>query len=157
MMKSAGNLQFFLQSFTEILLRQCTGHHAKWGISPSRLEIFEELQTFLNLQATSRQWTQLFGSSITCIVLRLADIDLRNVGAWGWISNDPRSYLASSFAQNLELLQKSMVLGLPINPQILRTPLKDLNTGDLKILCDVLLESILVLDYKRMTSETPAM
>jgi hypothetical protein len=40
----------------EIVLRQCFGRHMKWGISPSGLEIFEELQTFLNLQATSCQW-----------------------------------------------------------------------------------------------------
>jgi hypothetical protein len=116
------------------------------------LEIFEELQTFLNLQATSRQWKQLFGSSITRAALRLADIDLCNVGAWGWISNDPQSYLASSFAQNLELLQKSPALVSPINPRILRTPL-----GDLEILRDALLESTLTLDCTRMTSETPAM
>jgi serine/threonine protein kinase len=33
----------------EIVLCQCFGRHAKLGISPSGLEIFEELQTFLNL------------------------------------------------------------------------------------------------------------
>jgi hypothetical protein len=37
----------------EIVLRQCFNCHAKWGISLLGLEIFEELQTFLNLQATS--------------------------------------------------------------------------------------------------------
>jgi hypothetical protein len=49
----------------EIVLCQCFDRHAKWGISPSGLEIFEKLLMFLNLQATSRQWTQLLGSSIT--------------------------------------------------------------------------------------------
>jgi hypothetical protein len=65
-----------------IMLCQYFSCHAKWGISSLGLEIFEELQTFLNLQATSRQWTQLLGSSITHVVLCLADIDLQNVGGW---------------------------------------------------------------------------
>jgi hypothetical protein len=46
---------------------------------------------------------------------------------------------------------------LQINPRILRAALVDLNSIEFQILCDVLLELALILDYTRTTSETPAM
>jgi hypothetical protein len=81
----------------EIVLHQYFGRHGKWDSFPLGLQILEEQQTFLNLQATSRQWKQLLGSSIRRAALCLADINLQNVGDWVWIGYDPQSYLANSF------------------------------------------------------------
>jgi hypothetical protein len=90
-------------------------------------------------------------------ILCLAAIDLQNVGGWGRIGNDSQSYLVSSFKHNLELLQKRMPLVSQINPQILYTAFVDLNSVELQILHDALLESTLIPDCTRTTSETLAM
>jgi hypothetical protein len=62
----------------------------------------------------------------------------------GWIENDPQKYLVSFFKQKFELLQKNTPLVLQINPRILRAALVELNSIELQILCDVLLELTLI-------------
>jgi hypothetical protein len=56
---------------------------------------------------------------------------------WVWISNDPESFLVSSFVQNLELLQSSRRLIVIVSPSILA----ERNMGDLVMLRDTMLTS----------------
>jgi hypothetical protein len=56
---------------------------------------------------------------------------------WAWISNDPESFLVSSFVQNLELLQSSRRLIVIVSPSILA----ERNMGDLVMLRDTMLTS----------------
>jgi hypothetical protein len=96
----------------------------------SAKELFEELNAMLQSRQANKE----------CIEMLKDDLDI--VGSWAWISNDPESFLVSSFLQNLELLRSIRRLIMTVSPGILaERNMGELSLGDLVMLRDALLTS----------------
>jgi hypothetical protein len=89
------------------------------GVGGSAEERFNELDAMLQFRRANKECVEMLGEMLEYAAWRLAKDDLENVTSWAWISNDPESFLVSSFMQNLELLRSSKRLIVTISPGIL--------------------------------------
>jgi hypothetical protein len=96
----------------------------------------------------------MLSKTLAHAALRLALMDLRDVGGWGWIAHDPRSYVASCFEQNLDLLRTSRRLVFRVSPWLVTATLEDLRCIELRILYDALQTSRYELELVRTRQAT---
>jgi hypothetical protein len=108
----------------------------------SAKELFEELNAMLQSRQANKECIEMLSETLEYAAWKLAKDDLDNVVSWAWISNDPESFLVSSFLQNLELLRSIRRLIMTVSPGILaERNMGELSLGDLVMLRDALLTS----------------